>query len=579
MVRRAALKTVIIAIAFGWASLAPGVAAAAGSAELKTEIDDFFHYLELSSNGVLHWEDADSFDVRDDGDGAVAVIVNGHFSLRDRNGGPKPLASITLDRIEVHRRPAGDNMIELVVALPSRSTSVAADGSETSLALKDATATSLIEQPGERQRGLSMTVAGARIEHNGGANWINFGPLNLKWKLARSDNGGWTAPIDFDLKTIEFTFPGAPLAGTVAHIAYAAEASGPSLAELDALRDQIRQLRDDAQNDPQAKARLLLTLLPQIFAAFSQSHGTLTVEGIAAQQPGGPKLLSLAKAVFDGSITGLGGDSAALRFSYSHDGLDLDQSLLPAAQVPRHVAVDFGLDDIAGAPLRAILEAASKGTTDNPADRQAAFAQLLGAAMQLNPVLRIHDVQIDFKDVGIDGNGVIKRAPPVPVGYDAMGDVLVRGFDALPEVVTSSFGRAMLPLLKFLCVADKGADGAPVIKFHLASAIGKTLTINGNNVSAWFGGPPLPPGRRILRLADPFMNGDDVRLVQRVVKPNQVEPFTDSVYDTATALAVARFQKQAGIDVSGVVDAATREKLGLPEPPRALPLAPAAPKN
>jgi hypothetical protein len=574
MARRAALKTVIITIVFGWASLAPGVAAATGSAELKTEIEDFFHYLELSSNGVLHWEDADSFDVQDDGDGASAVIVKGHFSVRDRNGGPKPLASITLDRIEVHRRPAGDNLIELTVALPARSTLVAADGSETSLALKDATATALIEEPGERQRGLSMTLASARIEHNGGANWINFGPLRLKWKLSRTDNGGWVAPIDFELKTIEFTFANAPLAGTVARIGYAAEANGPSLAELDALRDQIRQLRDDLQNDPQAKARTFLTLLPQIFAAFSQSHGNLTIEAIAAQRPGGPKLLSLAKAMFDASITGLGGDSAALRFNYSHDGLNLDQSLLPEAQVPRHVAVDLGIEDIAGAPLRAILEAASRGTSDNQADKQAAFAQLLGAAMQLNPVLRIHGVQIDFKDVGADGNGVIKRTPPAPIGYEATGDVMVRGFDALPEVVTSRFNRAMLPLLKFLGVADKAADGTPVIKFHLTSAIGKTLTINDSNVSSWFGGPPLPASRRILRLADPFLMGDDVRAVQQAVKANQVEKFTDGVYDTATALAVARFQKQAGLNVSGVVDAATREKLGLPEPPRALPLAP-----
>jgi hypothetical protein len=577
MARRAALKTVIIAMAFGWASMAPGVAAAAGAAELKTEIEDFFHYLELSSNGVLHWEDADSFDVKDDGDGAVAVIANGHFSVRDRNGGPKPLASITLDRVEVHRRPAGDNLIELTVALPARSTLVAADGSETSLALKDATATALIEEPGERQRGLSMTFAGARIEHNGGANWISFGPLSLKWKLTRAENGGWTAPIDFELKTIEFTFASAPLAGTIERIAYAAEADGPSLAELDALRDQIRQLRDDLQNDPQAKAHLLLTLLPQIFAAFSQSHGTLTIERIAAQQPGGPKLLSLAKAVLDGSITGLGGENAALRFSYSHDGLDLDQSLLPEAQVPRHVAVDFGVEDIAGAPLRAILEAASRSNSDNQADKQAAFAQLLGAAMQLNPVLRIHDLRIAFKDVGIAGNGVVKRAPPAPIGYEAMGDVMVRGFDALPEVITSSFDRAVLPLLKFLGVADKPADGAPVIKFHLTSVIGKTLTINDSNVSSWFGGgPPLPASRRILRLADPFLTGDDVRAVQQAVKANKVEPFTDRVYDTATALAVARFQKQAGLNVSGVVDAVTREKLGIPEPP---PPAPATPKN
>ena len=35
------------------------------------------------------------------------------------------------------------------------------------------------------------------------------------------------------------------------------------------------------------------------------------------------------------------------------------------------------------------------------------------------------------------------------------------------------------------------------------------------------------------------------------------------VYDGATAAAVARYQKQAGINVSGAVDAATRDRLGV----------------
>ena len=80
---------------------------------------------------------------------------------------------------------------------------------------------------------------------------------------------------------------------------------------------------------------------------------------------------------------------------------------------------------------------------------------------------------------------------------------------------------------------------------------------------------------RVLRLADPPEEGSDVRAVQKAVEASEVEPFADGVYDTATALAVARYQKQAGINVSGVVDAATRDRLGLNPPPPPSP----SPKN
>jgi peptidoglycan hydrolase-like protein with peptidoglycan-binding domain len=94
--------------------------------------------------------------------------------------------------------------------------------------------------------------------------------------------------------------------------------------------------------------------------------------------------------------------------------------------------------------------------------------------------------------------------------------------------------------------------------------------------------PASPP--RLLRLADPLEEGDDVRAVQKAVKSDAAEPFADGIYDVATALAVMRFQKAHGLNVDGTVDAAMREKLGLP-PQEPAPKAPApktptpAPKN
>jgi peptidoglycan hydrolase-like protein with peptidoglycan-binding domain len=59
------------------------------------------------------------------------------------------------------------------------------------------------------------------------------------------------------------------------------------------------------------------------------------------------------------------------------------------------------------------------------------------------------------------------------------------------------------------------------------------------------------------------MRGEDVKRVQRALAAAKIAVDEDGVYSSGTAGAVARFQKQNGINVSGVVDAATRQRLAI----------------
>lgn len=378
--------------------------------------------------------------------------------------------------------------------------------------------------------------------------------------------------MKFEVKALEFLLADAPLAGKIDRIGYTGEAGGPSLADLDAFRDQIADLREKTAEDPAKNANLWLAVLPKFFGAFEHSKGDLIVEGTTIKRPAGETLVTLAKATLGGSFTGVGGDAAKLRLTFGHEGLAITPALVSEPQVPQLVAVDIGLEDVAGAPLRAILDAAGKAGPDaSDTDKQTILPQIIGAAMQLKPVFKIYGLTVAFKDARIDGTGEARRGPPAPIGYTASGEVTVHGFDALSGILTAQNDRDYLPLLKFIGTPDTDADGTKVMKFHLASETGKPLTINGSDVRGWVAGgnqfgqlPAGPP--RLLRPADPPETGDDVRAVQKAVKANVVEPLTDGVYDTATALAVARYQKQAGLNVSGVVDPATADKLGLKPP-------------
>jgi peptidoglycan hydrolase-like protein with peptidoglycan-binding domain len=119
-------------------------------------------------------------------------------------------------------------------------------------------------------------------------------------------------------------------------------------------------------------------------------------------------------------------------------------------------------------------------------------------------------------------------------------------------------------LLRELAVVDKAVDGSPRHKFHLASAPPKWVTVNGNDLGIWFQEPELRAAQpRLLKPAEPPMKGADVTEVQHALAAAKLSVEQDGVYRISTAAAVARFQKQKNINVSGAVDTATRRALGL----------------
>src|SRR5205814_8122629 len=93
----------------------------------------------------------------------------------------------------------------------------------------------------------------------------------------------------------------------------------------------------------------------------------------------------------------------ALRITLEHDGLALAPGVLDRAMVLQRAVIDFGVEEVAAAPLRSILDAA-KTMRDGASEAATANAtqQMLGAAAMLNPVFRVYDLALDTPDVGID---------------------------------------------------------------------------------------------------------------------------------------------------------------------------------
>ena len=550
---------------------APAAAADSAGVQLKAEIDGFLGTLEASTNGILKWEGAERIDVREEGDAAIAEFTKPRISM-----GPPPddktaekRAQITFDHVEIRRVPAPDGASRLSAVFPRGATLNAPDHGDISLTLKDAVGQALIDTQSGRVRESEMAFANARIEDKQTGDWVAFGPLSWSGKLVGAANGGWTAPVNFELQRVEFFAAKGPASGVIDRIAYDARSAGPDLAALNRLRDRAEAVR---QQDlpPDQRLEAMLDLLPGLLPLFTEAKGELTMEGLVVRPAAGEPFVTIKKASMVGALTGLSGPAAALRVTLGHDGLNVAPTLLDAGRVPRRAVFDIGLEDVGTEPLRGILDAAGKmraGASET--DKEQAQQQVIGAAAMLNPTFRVYNIAVDTPDTGIDVTGEAKGSPLSPRGYSAEVDVAVRGIDSLITMIGPAPPAVYLPLLKEIGTPAKADDGSPRLKFHLASTLQKLITINGSDVRGWFQADSPAPGQpRALRPAVPEMTGADVSAVQQALAAAHIAAPQTGAYDGATALAVARFQKANALNVDGVVDAATRQKLGVKaEPP------------
>ena len=560
----------VLAVAVMMVALAlvpPARAAEPDVDRFRAEIEMFIARLGPSANGAVTWVGSDPYEVQRDGEGLFAVIENARLSLNTQQ--PDQL---TLDRIEIRQIGQKDEgkLIELALALPKSVILREADGTETKIELKGATANAVIEAASGRGRETIIAIASIRIEQPKTGIWVSLGPLSMSSKLVAEPNGGWSGPVEFEVRGIEYFLPQAPLGGGIDRIAFVGKSAGPRMKELENLRDAIDRLQAEGSNAPQARAAAFLAALPTISAPFGRIRGELALEGLAVKAVTGETLMAVGKVASTAEVTGLDTEQAALRFSIYHEGLDLAPSLLEKWKVPRRVAFDIGVTDLSTEALRNLLQAMItatdqrvSGASEGDANKQLAIQQALGAAAMLNPTFHIYDISIDTEKVGVGATAEAKGSPLAPKGYTASGDLAIRGLDAIPKLSGGMPFAEYLPVLGEIGVEGTAPDGTPRLEFHLSSTPVDWLKINGNDVTAWFGGTEATAGQpRLLKPSDPPMRGNDVKSVQRALAAAKIPVEPDGEYNLATAAAVARFQKQRGLNVSGVVDTTTRQRLG-----------------
>jgi hypothetical protein len=521
--------------------------------DFKAEIDAVISGLAPGTNGLLEWVGADPYEIRRDGDTLVATITGARLKFRaDQTVG------VVLDRFEIRQTTARDGK-DLTVLLPKQVILSEADSIEAKLTLDDGRVNALIDAKSGRVQAIGVAVAGARVDHPTTGAWLSSGPLAITSKLVTEPDGRWNAPTEFELKKVEFSFPQGASGGAIDRIAFSGISAGPKVAEFERLRDTLGALEKDKEASPDARLARLLAILPTMPSVFGTVRGGTVLEGLRVHDDAGDILASLTRVEFGTGASGFDGDVAALRFTIREDGLKLAPPLVDARLVPHRVIIDFGVENLSTAALSTLLRAA---------EQQQAGQQILGALAMLNPVWRIYEIAIDTPDVGAELTAEAKGTPLSPAGYTTEGDLVVRGWDALPKLATGTPFIEYLPFLGEFAEAVKAPDGSPRLKFHIASAPLKLAMINGNDVSVWFEASEPASGQpRLLKPAEPPMQGPDVKSVQRALGIAKLPVEQDGVYRISTATAVARFQKQKGINVSGAVDAPTRQALGLHAPP------------
>jgi hypothetical protein len=210
----------------------------------------------------------------------LAIIENARLSLDT----PQP-GQLVLDRIEIREIARKDEgkLIELALVLPKNIILRETDGTETKINLTDATADTVVEAESGRGRETLIEIAGARIDHLNTGTWASLGPLSMSSKLAAEPNGGWSGPVEFEVKGIEYFLPQGPVGGAIDRIAFIGKSAGPRLNELDKLRHAIDQLQADDGKSPQARGAAFLGTLSTISEPFSTIRGEFAVDGLTVR--------------------------------------------------------------------------------------------------------------------------------------------------------------------------------------------------------------------------------------------------------------------------------------------------------
>jgi hypothetical protein len=536
----------------------------------RENIDAFVGRLGASSNGVVKWAGSDPYEIWREGQTLVAVITNSRLLFRD-----KQLGHLTADRIEIRQIGQSEDgkLIELGLWLPKLVTLSEADGTETKIELEDAKASALIEAGSGRGRDTALNIASTRIEQPKTGAWVSVGAVSMASKLVADANGGWTGPVEFEANDIQYFVPQGPLGGSIHRIAFNGASAGPSLDELNKLRERVERLQNDDGHSPEARATALIETLPTLSDPFSTIRGTIVLDGLIIRDVSGGALVSLVEAESTAELAGLDTGTASIRFSIRHNGLDIAPSVVDKIKVPHRVVVDLGIGDLSTQAISEVLQAAATMAAENGASEEQnqqrklqATQEVLGAVATLNPTFHIYNISADTPVVGIDLTAEAKGSPLAQKGYTAVGDLAVRGFDEIPKLSPGIPFAEYLPVLKQLGVEETAPDGTSRLDFHVASAPSRWITINGNDVGEWFDESEVHKDRpRLLKPSDPPLQGEDVKSVQRALTRAKIAVDQAGVYNPATAAAVARFQKQNGINVNGVVDGAVRSALGVAE--------------
>jgi hypothetical protein len=387
------LGSAVAAIIVGLALATPARGEEPDLDRLKAEIDAFLGRLGASSNGVVKWAGSDPYEIRREGGALVAVIANARLSFATQQVG-----HLTLDRVEIRQigQREDGKLIELALSLPKEMTLSEADGTETKIALKDASVNALVEAGSGRGRETTVKIAGTRIDQAKTGAWVSVGPISMASKLVGEPDGGWSGPVEFEVNEIAYFIPQGPVGGGINRIVFKGNSDGRRLDGLDKLREAIETLQNDDSQPPEARGAAFLAVLPTIAAPFGTMRGELSLDGLTVRSVTGEALVSLAKAGTTTEITGLDTEKASIRFSIRHEGLDLAPSLLEETKVPHRVVLDLGVGDLSTQALRKLLQAvgamaAESGTREDESQqkKQQGMQQVLGAVAMLNPTFHI----------------------------------------------------------------------------------------------------------------------------------------------------------------------------------------------
>jgi hypothetical protein len=327
---------------------------------------------------------------------------------------------------------------------------------------------------------------------------MSIAAVELMGTINQRADGLADAPSRVRVQDLRLDIPRMRQAIAIGEFVMLADIRGFRLADYERLRDATDAAA--RTGDPQDVTRAIEQWLVFPFATMpiELSFANLSYTDGSGAAP----LFTAARLTLAQTFESLANPQTGYRLRYVHEGFALRNDVTPYGDfIPSAMTLEFAIQGMPSEEVRDTLtNGIGTGAIALDSFWSDALDSLLTAAIDNGATVRVTPFELTSVLLGITASATVTGNERSPFSAVGVGDIVIRGLDeAARAVVGDAQGggpdspAAIIAIISAIGQAGTDASGRPTRTYHIEVDEQGRMMLNGNDLSALFGGAPAAP--------------------------------------------------------------------------------------